>query len=228
MATMGSGAAPVTLSDVYQQARHALLRVRDGLERLERLENTGGASGSDLAQGVQRDLAQLQQSSVEMERLWRQQMPKAQRDLWKRKVEQVAEESDSLKLGLDKYLGRQHRRHVEAQERAELFRRTNGDSASILQVLDEEAQTMQSVQRSSNMLDEAYATGAAVLAKYSEQRERLKSAQRKALDVLNTVGLSNSVLRVIERRHRVDKWISYVGMFVTVVIVISVWRWARG
>ncbi|KAL2651164.1 hypothetical protein R1flu_019292 [Riccia fluitans] len=228
MAAMGSGVAPVTLSDVYQQARHALLRVRDGLERLERLESTGGASGSELAQAVLRDLAQLQQSSVEMERLWRQQMPRAQRDLWKRKVEQVAEESDSLKLGLDKYLSRQHRRQVEAQERAELFRRTNGETATILQVLDEEAQTMQSVQRSSTMLDEAFATGAAVLSKYSEQRERLKSAQRKALDILNTVGLSNSMLRVIERRIRVDKWISYVGMFLTVVIVISVWKWARG
>nr|POE57954.1 membrin-11 [Quercus suber] len=36
-------------------------------------------------------------------------------------------------------------------------------------------------------------------------------AHRKALDVLNTVGLSNSVLRLIERRHRVDNWIKYAG-----------------
>ncbi|CAM6101236.1 unnamed protein product [Calypogeia fissa] len=222
-------AAPtMTLSDVYQHSRHCLLRVRDGLERLERLENTGGAAGADLAQGVQQDLAQLQNGTIEMERLWHQQIPVAQRGLWKRKVEQVAEESNSLKQSLEKYLARQRRRQVEAQERDELLKRLNGDSASILQVYDEESQVLQSAQNSSRMLDDAFAAGAAVLAKYSDQRDRLKAAQRKALDVLNTVGLSNSVLRVIERRHRMDKWVAYVGMVLTVVIVIAVWIWLKG
>jgi Golgi SNAP receptor complex protein 2 len=32
------------------------------------------------------------------------------------------------------------------------------------------------------------------------------SAQRKALDVLNTVGLSNAVLRLIERRNRFNRY----------------------
>lgn len=41
-----------------------------------------------------------------------------------RKIEQVAEEADSLKLGLDKHLSRQHRRQADAQLRAELFQRT--------------------------------------------------------------------------------------------------------
>lgn len=218
----------VTLSDMYQHSRHCLLRVRDGLERLERLENTGGAAGADLAQGVQQDLAQLQNGTLEMERMWHQQLPTSQRGLWKRKVEQVAEESNSLQLSLEKYLTRQQRRQTEAQERAELMTRLNGNSASILQVYDEEAQVMQSAQNSSRMLDDAFATGTAVLAKYSGQRDRLKAAQRKALDVLNTVGLSNSVLKVIERRHRIDKWISYGGIIVTIIIIVAFWMWVKG
>ena len=32
------------------------------------------------------------------------------------------------------------------------------------------------------------------------------------LDVLNTVGLSNSLLRVIDRRHKMDRWLTYGGM----------------
>lgn len=55
----------------------------------------------------------------------------------------------------------------------------------------------------------------------------VQRAQRKALDVLNTVGLSNSVLRLIERRNRVDTWIKYVGMVLTVVIVYFFWKWTR-
>ncbi|MCO5570488.1 hypothetical protein L7F22_024210 [Adiantum nelumboides] len=240
--------AGATISDIYQKARHSLLVARDGLERLERLESASAAlpssstsfastapslssldaPGQDLAQNVKRELSQLQQYGTDMDRLWRSQIAKPQRDLWKRKVEQMMEETDSLRLGLDKYFSRQYRRQAEAKERADLFQRTKGDGsegARILQIYDEEMQAMQSAKSSSRMLDDAYATGAAVLVKYAEQRERLKHAQRKALDILNTVGLSNSVLKLVERRHRVDKWISYVGMVATVVIVVALWLW---
>ncbi|GLJ31027.1 hypothetical protein SUGI_0620650 [Cryptomeria japonica] len=232
---MGGG----SLSDLYQQARRLLLEVRDGLERLERLESHSSISSPrasgwshddsapDLAQTLKRDLSQLQTYCADMDRLWRSQMPKSQRDLWKRKLEQVAEEVDSLKFALDNYLSRRHRRQMEAKERAELLQRVNGDSAHVLQIFDEEAQAMQSAQNSSSMLDEAYSTGIAVLSKYAEQRDRLKQAQRKALDIINTVGLSNSMLKIIERRHQMDKWIIYIGMFLTVVIIVIVWRWTH-
>ncbi len=39
-----------------------------------------------------------------------------------------------------------------------------------------------------------------------------QAAQRKMLDVLNTVGLSDSLLRVIDRRHKLDRWLTYGGM----------------
>ncbi|CAK9221158.1 unnamed protein product [Sphagnum troendelagicum] len=229
-----------TLSEVYAQARHTLLQVRDGLERLERLESSGqqpspsfgilgqeGPVAPDLAQRVKNELGQLQVWSTDMDRLWRQQMPKGQRELWRRKVEQVAEEVEALKAGLEKHQNRQRHRQIEAQERAELFRRTRGDGAQVLQVYDEEAQSMQSVHNSARMLDDAFATGTAVLAQFAIQRDRLKQAQRKAYDVLNTVGLGNSVMRVIERRQLMDKWVAYVGMLVTIIIVIVFWRWTH-
>lgn len=40
----------------------------------------------------------------------------------------------------------------------------------------------------------------------------VQSAHRKLLDTLNSVGLSDSLLRVIERRQTLDKWIVYGGM----------------
>ena len=148
------------LDRVYAQARRSLLMVRDGLERLERLESAGqhpsstsspsyrgilgagsdvpgqGPAAPDLVEHLRKEIVQLQVSSAEMDRMWRNQvLAKGQRDLWKRRIEQVAEEVESLKAGLDRYLLRQHRRQVEAQERAELFRRTRGDGAHILQVL---------------------------------------------------------------------------------------------
>ncbi|CAK9158821.1 unnamed protein product [Ilex paraguariensis] len=221
-----------TLSDLYQSSKRLLLKTRDGLERLERLEFSASSSNAsidspELSFAVKRDIVQIQSLCVEMDRLWRSVAAKSQRDLWKRKVEQVAEEADSLKDSLDKYFLRNQRRVQEAQERAELLGRANGESSHILRIFDEEEQAMRSARNSSRMLEESLATGVGILGKYAEQRDRLKGAQRKALDVLNTLGLSNSVMRLIERRNRGDKWIKYTGMALTIIILIVFWRWTR-
>ncbi|CAL9155499.1 unnamed protein product [Musa hybrid cultivar] len=233
----GIGGGGATLSEIYQSTRRLLLRTRDGLERLERLESSASSSSyasssspsvadpAELSLAIKRDITQIRSLCAEMDRLWRSIPVRGQRDLWKRKVEQVAEEVDSLKESLDKHSFRQQKRMQEAKERAELLERANGESAHILRIFDEEAQAMQSARNSSMMLEEAYATGVAVLSKYAEQRDRLKRAQRKALDILNTVGLSNTVLKLIERRHRVDKWIAYTGMVITVLVVCAFVWW---
>ncbi|XP_059668585.1 membrin-11-like [Cornus florida] len=225
MAVEGGG----TLSELYQNSKKLLLRTRDGLERLERLElsSSNSLDSPELSVAVKRDIAQIQSLCVDMDRLWRSVAAKSQRDLWRRKVEQVAEEADSLTDSLDKYFLRNQRRVQEAKERAELLGRANGESSHVLRIFDEEAQAMQSARNSSRMLEESHATGVAILAQYHTQRERLKGAQRKALDVLNTLGLSNSVLRLIERRNRVDQWIKYAGMVLTIIILIVFWRWTR-
>ena len=79
-----------TLSEIHQSAKKLLLRSRDGLERLERLEYSAAAgaafSGADseLSFAVKKDITQIQTLCVEMDRLWRSIAAKPQRDLWKR------------------------------------------------------------------------------------------------------------------------------------------------
>ncbi|KAI3447349.1 hypothetical protein Pfo_004014 [Paulownia fortunei] len=236
MAMEGAGGS---LSELYSSSKRLSLKVRDAVERLERLEFTStsssslssskaviGGSSDEQATQIRRDINQIQSHCADMDRLWRSIASKPQRDLWKRKVEQVSEEAESFRASLDKYLSRHQKRIQEAQERAELLGRSSGDS-HVLRIFDEEAQAMESVHRSSRLLEDTFATGVAILSKYSEQRDHLKRAQRKALDVLNTLGLSNSLLRLIERRNRVDKWIKYAGMVLTIIILIIFWRWTR-
>ncbi|XP_018834170.2 membrin-11-like [Juglans regia] len=223
----GGGGGGSTLSEIYQNAKKLMLRTRDAMERLERLEYSSGSVGMDspeLSSSITRDITHIQSLCVEMDRLCRSLPSKSHRDLWKRKVEQVGEESESLKQSLDKYSLRNQKRMMEAKERAELLGRANGES-HVLRIFDDEAQARQSYRNSARMLEEASSTGEAILSAMSGSRERLKKAHRKALDVLNTVGLSNSVLKLIERRHRVDNWIKYAGMILTLVIVFIIWRW---
>ena len=49
---------------------------------------------------------------------------------------------------------------------------------------------------------------------------------RKALDVANKIGISNSLLRVIERREGGDKLLIYGGMCGILLFIWVVWRYA--
>ncbi|XP_058743046.1 membrin-11-like [Vicia villosa] len=217
-----------TLSEVHQTARKLLLKTRDGLERLERLEySNSSSSSSDLSFAVSKDITQIQSLCVEMNRLLRSIGAKSQRDLWKRKLEQIAEEAESLRESLEKYNSRNHKRMMEAKDRAELLGRANGDSSHVMRIYDDDAQAIQSVRSSARELENANALGETILSSIHGQRERLKSAQRKALDVLNTVGISNRVLRLIERRNRVDQWIKYTGMILTIIFLVAFVLWRR-
>lgn len=70
-------------------------------------------------------------------------------------------------------------------------------------------------------LDEYLARGQAVLGDLGQQREVLKSTQRRLYSVGNTLGISGDTIRMIERRAKQDKWIFGVG-----VVVFFVFCWA--
>ena len=58
-----------------------------------------------------------------------------------------------------------------------------------------------------------------------EQRSTLKGAHRKILDIANTLGLSNTVMRLIERRTYQDRFILYGGMITTCLIMFILWKY---
>lgn len=218
------------IKTLHKTARTLILSLRDGLEQLERSENVphyGAATG--LSRQLQQKLSDLQKISSQMESIWRMQVVKestAKRDIWKRKVEQVSEETDALRAALDKHTGRQHRKQVEEQQRQELLQRSHG-AVDYMSQRDADSQSMSYLDNSKRVVEEALQTGTAVLQNMSGQRERLKAAKTKALDVINSLGLSDSLLRVIERRQRMDKLITYGGMVVVVVFLILLWRWLK-
>ena len=51
-----------------------------------------------------------------------------------------------------------------------------------------------------------------MLAGMGASRERIKRAQRRVLDVMNSVGMGDSMLRLIERRQRSDVYLAIGGM----------------
>lgn len=83
----------------------------------------------------------------------------------------------------------------------------------------------QSLQRSIHMVDDYMKQGQESLAKLREQGFTLKNAQRRILDVANTLGLSQTTIRWIERRTAEDKYIFWGGVFLTLTVMFFTIRY---
>eukprot|EP00873_Tetraselmis_striata_P026276 jgi/Tetstr1/446540/TSEL_034065.t1 len=232
----GSAAAAGGMSDLqglHSQAKRLILSLRAGLERLEGMETVGGAPPG-LSSDMRQKLADLVRTSQQMDSQWRMQVlneSAAKKNIWKRKVEQIGEETDTLRLALDRFAGREAARHREAADREELFRRARGGSedeiADMASDHREEAAMASSIGNSKRVLEEAFTTGAAILTNMAGQRERLKATQRKMRGVLSSVGVSESLLKAIDRRQRWDAIIVYGGMLLVLLVFGLAWWFLR-
>lgn len=61
--------------------------------------------------------------------------------------------------------------------------------------------------------------GENVLKHVQTQNDFLKDFKRKILNVTNSLGLSNSLLGMIERRNTSDKYVLFGGMLITCIIM---------
>ena len=52
-----------------------------------------------------------------------------------------------------------------------------------------------------------------------EQTSMLKTIKGKMLNITNSLGLSNTLIRMIERRNTSDKYVLYGGMVITCIII---------
>lgn len=142
-----------------------------------------------------------------------------------RKVEHVIEETDHLEMSLQRFGVREERRLIEQKEREDLLRRVNEDSGfrSLVGEYDAESGARNSVRRSNSMVDELLEQGANVLGSLGEQSATLRNVKRKMFSLLDKMGVSTSLLRVIDRRQRLDAILVYGGMFFTLVFCFILW-----
>jgi hypothetical protein len=85
-----------------------------------------------------------------------------------------------------------------------------------------------SLNSSNRLADEIISTGNAVLSSLSSQRDQIKKTRTKILDVMNQLGLSRSLIRVIERRMWSDNMIMYSGMALTLIVCGLAYWYFRG
>jgi Golgi SNAP receptor complex protein 2 len=146
--------------------------------------------------------------------------PKTRRDDCRRRVQHLRTTFNHIKDSLQNMVRRKDRTRYDANRR-DLFAESNRN----IEAGDLEAELAEngSLLRSGRMLNEYIAIGQETMSGLMSQKERLKGIQRKAFDILNSLGIANSLMRAVEGRDTVDKWIVFGGMAAILIIIILVY-----
>ncbi|KAM3966588.1 golgi SNAP receptor complex member 2 [Aphomia sociella] len=147
--------------------------------------------------------------------------PINQRPMAKMRVDQLKYDNKHLQASLTNSQNKRLRREQERMDREQLLNRRFGHDHTEITV-DYLAQEHNSLQNSHRNVDEMIHTGSNILGTLRSNRETLKGAHRRLIDLANTLGLSNATISLIERRVSQDKYVLFGGMFLTLTIIVLV------
>lgn len=80
-----------------------------------------------------------------------------------------------------------------------------------------------SLSSSNRVLAELEQVGTSIIASLVTQNEMIKRAHQRVLDMGHSMGVSRSLMRMIERRQFFDKLVVYGGMLLTTLLIWAMW-----
>ncbi|XP_012521875.1 Golgi SNAP receptor complex member 2 [Monomorium pharaonis] len=148
--------------------------------------------------------------------------PVSQRQNNKMRVDQLKYDSRHLSAALNSWCNRVIRQQREEAERNALLARrfTTNDHVDIF--IDHTIQHNDNLQNADRGMDDLIHQGNNILDNLRSQRITLKGAHKRLRDIGNTLGLSNTTMRLIEQRTRQDGFILVLGMTLTCIIILLV------
>lgn len=139
------------------------------------------------------------------------------------RCDQLKYDSRHIQAALVASKQKRARREAALSEREQLLSRrftANPDVTAIN--IDYSVQHQNSLQNSHRGVDEMLHTGENVLDSLRSQRMTLKGAQKRIMDMANTLGLSSHTMRLIEKRASEDKVILILGCVITLIVIMLV------
>ena len=194
-------------------------RLKYELEVQMEAVESGRGDASDCQMGLQ----ELQTQLGTLRQLLDAERPE-KRALWKIKIDELGHEAHFLANDLRRVTQFQ----TTARERDSRFRRRGGAAPSSSATADDLMEEGASLARSSNQMDELMETGRSTMDSLRQQRERLKNTHRNALSMINTLGLSNSAMRLITSREKNDRIILGAGMALVLFVLWACVRYRSG
>lgn len=77
----------------------------------------------------------------------------------------------------------------------------------------------------STKLDDYISIGMSTISDLKSQKNALKSTQRRLLDATASLGISQSLMRLINQRSNQERAIFYGGVILTLLVIFILWRY---
>ncbi|XP_059144489.1 Golgi SNAP receptor complex member 2-like [Physella acuta] len=208
---------------LYHQTNKLLQEVHGELGRVERAIGAGDAH--KIENEVQAQIDHIFSNCERLDILVMKEPP-ARRNNAKMKVDQLKYDCQHLQSSMRHLQHKRHMREQEEYEREMLLTKTfttNEQDTAIM--IDPALQHHTKLNDSSKNLDNLLGHGSSILTNLRDQRMTLKGAHRRILDIANTLGLTNTVMRLIEKRSSQDKIIMVVCMVICCIVMYLVWKY---
>ncbi|XP_049887366.1 probable Golgi SNAP receptor complex member 2 [Pectinophora gossypiella] len=203
---------------LYHQTNQLLQEISDLFVKLEK----DPIHGEDIENAIQAKINAVNANCEKLD-IYVFKTPINQRPMAKMRVDQLKYDSRHIQASLNNAQNKRRRREQELSEREQLLSRRFGPGSDHTAItVDYLAQEQNSLQNSHRNVDEMLHTGSNILDTLKYNRETLKGAHRRLIDLANTLGLSNATISLIERRVAQDKYVLIGGMFVTIAVIVLV------
>ncbi|XP_022914200.1 probable Golgi SNAP receptor complex member 2 [Onthophagus taurus] len=211
------------MDSLYHQTNALIQQTQEKFKQL----NRHGGDPEEVEIQIQEKINTIN-SNCERLDLMVMKVPIGQRPNAKMRCDQLKYDNKHLQAALAAEQQRRKRQEIAKLEREQLLnRRFAPNPEATMLDMDFAVQHNESMNRVHKGVDEMLYTGAETLESLRSQRFTLKGAQRKIIDMANTLGLSTYTMKLIDRRVIQDKYILIGGMLVTVsVMALVIIYWA--
>lgn len=208
------------LPDKHATARRMIRSCEESLAAMERLKSR--PSDTQL-QEFQRRRGELQRIVSSMETIVNSafSMPQAQKNDWIRKLKSCQTAATSIDDSSRLLFRTLDKRDEDLKDREKLLQGAAARNQS-----GDDAFALQSVQQSRRGVEEMLGQAAGVLARMGATKEVMKKTHRSMLELANSIGISDRILKLADRRRRGDAALVCGGMVVlTIIVIILVVYW---
>ncbi|RZC34909.1 Golgi SNAP receptor complex member 2 [Asbolus verrucosus] len=206
------------MDTLYHQTNKLIQQTQQSFQALE--QNSGNLL--EIEADIQ-DKINAINSNCEKLDVYLYKVPIDQRPNAKMRCDQLKYDARHLQAALAASQQKRARREAAASEREQLLNRRFAPNPDLTTInIDYAIQHQNSLQNSHRGVDEMLHTGANALESLRSQRLTLKGAQRRIMDMANTLGLSNHTMRLIEKRAVEDKFILLLGIVITLMVIVVV------
>ncbi|XP_047293069.1 Golgi SNAP receptor complex member 2 isoform X2 [Homo sapiens] len=190
------------MDPLFQQTHKQVHEIQSCMGRLE----TADKQSVHIENEIQASIDQIFSRLERLEILSSKEPPNKRQNA-RLRVDQLKYDVQHLQTALRNFQHRRHAREQQERQREELLSRTftTNDSDTTIP-MDESLQFNSSLQKVHNGMDDLILDGHNILDGLRTQRLTLKGTQKKILDIANMLGLSNTVMRLIEKRAFQDKY----------------------